>query len=141
MCAWAQRFLERGRRPKRTGRGGQGRAEAISSGSRDFLSSVPSCPNHSVLVWDPADGVPFTVKVQPRAPKNAIIGEIGDALKVALTAPPIVGRANAACREFFANLSEVPRSSVTIAAGQSSRGKVMRIRALSVAEVSRPLQF
>ena len=69
----------------------------------------------------------FAVKVQPRARKNEIKGEIDGALKVALTAPPIEGRANEACIEFFAKLLKVPRSSITIASGASSRNKVLRI--------------
>jgi uncharacterized protein (TIGR00251 family) len=84
-------------------------------------------------------GVTFTVKVQPRAKKNAITGEIGDTLKLALTAPPVDGRANKACIEFFANLLDVPRSSVTIASGESSRRKVIRVKGLSVDEVRRRL--
>ena len=72
-------------------------------------------------------GVTFAVKVHPRAKKNAITGELGDALKVSLTAPPVDGRANEACIEFFAKLLKVPRSSVTIASGQTSRNKVIRV--------------
>jgi uncharacterized protein (TIGR00251 family) len=71
--------------------------------------------------------VTFAVKVHPRAKKNAITGEIGDALKLSLTTPPVEGRANEACIEFFAKLLKVPRSSVTIAAGQTSRNKVIRV--------------
>ena len=72
-------------------------------------------------------GVAFAVKVHPRAKKNAITGELGDALKVSLTTPPIEGRANEACIEFFSKLLKVPRSSVTIASGQTSRNKVIRV--------------
>jgi len=72
-------------------------------------------------------GVTFAVKVHPRAKKNTITGEVGDALKVSLTAPPTDGRANQACIELFANLLKLPRSSVTIASGQSSRNKVIRV--------------
>ena len=72
-------------------------------------------------------GVSFAVKVHPRAKKNAIAGELGDALKISLTAPAIEGRANEACIEFFAKLLKVPRSSVTIASGQTSRNKVIRV--------------
>lgn len=74
-----------------------------------------------------ADGVRFAVRIQPRAKKDAIRGEVGDALKVSLTAPPVEGRANEACIEFFAELLKVPRSSVTIASGQTSRNKVIRV--------------
>lgn len=71
--------------------------------------------------------VTFAVKVHPRAKKNAITGELGDALKVSLTTPPVDGRANEACIEFFAKLLKVPRTSVTIASGLTSRNKVIRV--------------
>ena len=80
-------------------------------------------------------GTTFAVKIHPRAKKNAITGQVGDALKVALTAPPIDGKANQACIEFFAKLLKVPRSSVTIAAGQTSRNKVIRVAGLSAPQV------
>jgi uncharacterized protein len=82
-------------------------------------------------------GLSFAVRVQPRAKKNAVIGELGDALKLALTAPPVDGRANEACILFFANLLDVPRSSVTIASGETSRRKIIRVTGLSADEVRR----
>jgi uncharacterized protein len=91
-------------------------------------------------VKNTADGACFPVKLHPRAKRNAITGEIGDALKLSLTAPPIDGRANQACIEFFANLLEVPRSSVTIASGEASRNKVIRIAGLSAEEVKKRLR-
>lgn len=88
-----------------------------------------------------ADGASFAVKVHPRAKKNAITGELSEALKVSLTAPPVDGEANAACIEFFAKLLKVPRSSVTIASGQSSRAKVIRVAGLSAEEVRTRLRL
>jgi uncharacterized protein len=88
-----------------------------------------------IPVHETSIGISFAIKVHPRARKDAIIGEVGDALKVSLTAPPIDGRANEACIEFFANLLKVPRSSVTIAAGLSSRNKVIRVVGLSAQQV------
>lgn len=77
------------------------------------------------------DNVTFAVKVHPRAKKNAITGELGDALKLSLTTPPVEGRANRACIEFFAKLLKVPQSSVTIASGLTSRNKVIRVAEVS----------
>jgi len=90
-----------------------------------------------IPIHDTSAGATFAVKVQPRAKKNAITGELGDALKLALTAPPIEGRANDACVEFFAKLLKVSRSSVTIASGATSRNKVIRVVGLSPEEVRR----
>jgi uncharacterized protein (TIGR00251 family) len=92
-----------------------------------------------IPIGQTAVGATFAVKVHPRAKKNAITGEIGDALKLALTAPPADGKANDACTDFFAKLLKVPRFSVTIAAGQSSRNKVIRVAGLSAEEVRRRL--
>jgi uncharacterized protein (TIGR00251 family) len=80
-------------------------------------------------------GVTFAIKVHPRAKKNAITGEIGDALKVSLTTPPVDGKANQACIDFFAKLLKVQRSSVTIAAGQTSRNKVIQVAGLTAQQV------
>lgn len=90
-------------------------------------------------IRDSPQGATFQVRVQPRARKNAIVGEVGDALKLALTAPPVEGRANDACIAFLSELLNVPRASVTIAAGQSTRNKVIRIAGMSAAELRRRL--
>jgi uncharacterized protein len=88
-----------------------------------------------VAIRESDQGVTFAVKVHPRARKNEITGETGDALKVSLTTPPVEGRANQACMEFFAKLLKVPRSSVTIASGQTSRNKVIRVTGLTAEQV------
>lgn len=93
------------------------------------------------LIQNTEAGSTFAVKVHPRAKKNAITGEVGDALKVSLTAPPVDGKANDACIEFFAKVLKVPRSSVTIAAGQTSRNKVIRIVGLTAEEVKTRLNL
>jgi uncharacterized protein (TIGR00251 family) len=92
-----------------------------------------------VSIHETPAGASFVVKVHPRARKNGITGELGDALKLSLTAPPAEGQANAACIEFLANLLNLPRSSITIASGLSSRRKVIRVSGLSADEVRKRL--
>jgi uncharacterized protein (TIGR00251 family) len=92
-----------------------------------------------ISIHDTPSGATFAVKVHPRAKRNAITGELGGALKLSLTAPPAEGRANKACIEFFAKLLKAPSSSVTIAAGQSSRNKLIRVAGLSAEEVKERL--
>lgn len=87
-----------------------------------------------------ATGVTFSVKVQPRARKNAITGAVGDTLKLALTAPPVDGKANEAVIEFFADFFEIPRSSVTITSGKTSRLKVIHIGGASAEQLVRRLE-
>jgi uncharacterized protein len=92
-----------------------------------------------ISIDDTPAGATFAVKIHPRARKNAVTGELGDALKLSLTAPPVEGRANEACIEFLANLLKVPRSSVTIASGQNSPRKVIRVRGVAADEVQKRL--
>jgi uncharacterized protein len=94
-----------------------------------------------IAIHDTARGASFAVKVHPRAKKNAITGLIGDALKLSLMTPPVSGKANEACIEFFSNLLKVPRSSVTIASGLTSRNKVVRVAGLSGEEVGQRLKI
>jgi len=88
-----------------------------------------------IPIRETAAGVSFSVKVQPRARKNGIIGTVGGALKLALTAPPVEGIANQAVIEFFADLFQIARSSITIASGESSRLKVIRVAGISARQV------
>jgi uncharacterized protein (TIGR00251 family) len=93
-----------------------------------------------IPVRDTATGATFQVKVHPRARKNAITGVVGDALKLALSAPPADGRANEACIAFLAEFLNVARSSVTIAAGETSRQKLVRVAGLSAAQIQEKLR-
>jgi uncharacterized protein (TIGR00251 family) len=93
-----------------------------------------------ISIRESSGGVTFAVKVHPRAKKNTVTGELGDAIKISLTSPPVEGRANEACIEFFAKLLKVPRSSVTIASGQSSRQKVIRVIGLSAEAIKERLK-
>lgn len=91
------------------------------------------------IIHEKNGGISFAVKVHPRAKRDAIVGEIGDALKLALKAPPVEGRANEACIEFFAKLLKMPRSSVTIASGQTTRRKIVRIDRISAEQLRQQL--
>jgi len=93
-----------------------------------------------IPVKDTPSGAIFAVRLHPRAKKNEITGTLGDALKISLTAPPLEGRANHACIEFLADVLKLPRSSITIAAGQTSRNKLIRISGLSAADVEARLR-
>ncbi|MFY9950670.1 MAG: DUF167 domain-containing protein [Candidatus Sulfotelmatobacter sp.] len=88
-----------------------------------------------IPIQESSGSVTFAVKIHPPARKNAITGELGNALKVSLTSPPVDGRANEECIDFFAKLLKLPRSSVTIASGQTSRTKVIRVVGLSAGEL------
>ncbi|HEU4723440.1 MAG TPA: DUF167 domain-containing protein [Gemmatimonadaceae bacterium] len=67
------------------------------------------------------------VHVQPRASKSEIVGLHGAALKVRLQAPPVDGAANEALVSLLADRLGVPRRSVRVAAGATSRAKTVEI--------------
>lgn len=74
-----------------------------------------------------ADGITFSVHVQPRASRNGICGIQGDAIKLRLTSPPVEGEANRLCVEYLAKLLKVPKSAIAIIAGEKSRHKTIRV--------------
>ncbi len=82
-----------------------------------------------------ASEVSLDVMVQPRASRAKVGPVHGDRLKLAVTAPPVDGEANAAVIELVAAALGVPRSAVTVIAGASSRRKTIRVRGLSAEAV------
>ena len=86
-----------------------------------------------IPIREGAAGCSFAVRVHPRAKRDAISGAVGDALKVALTSPPVEGRANEACIEFLARQLGVSRAAIEIISGQNSRNKVVRVTGISAA--------
>jgi uncharacterized protein (TIGR00251 family) len=79
--------------------------------------------------------VVFSVRVQPRASKDEIAGEMGGALKVRLRAPAVEDRANEALVEFLAELLKTSRSAVSILSGERSRVKRIEIRGVTRQQV------
>ena len=90
-------------------------------------------------VRDTAQGARFALRVQPRASRNAIAGVVGDAVKLAITAPPVDGKANQAVIEFLAELFGVSKSSVTIVSGETGRNKVIAVRGVSAEQARKAL--
>lgn len=68
------------------------------------------------------------VRVQPRASRNAVLGEHDGAVKIALTAPPVDGEANAALVAFLAKHLGVARRDVEIVQGATGRSKLVAVR-------------
>jgi uncharacterized protein (TIGR00251 family) len=82
-----------------------------------------------------AGGVVFSVRVQPRASKNEVAGELGGALKIRLQAPAAENRANEALVEFLAHLLKTPKAAVRILSGDRSRTKRIEIRGVTKQQV------
>jgi uncharacterized protein (TIGR00251 family) len=83
-----------------------------------------------------AEGAVLPVRAQPGARKNAVVGEHGGALKVAVTAPPEDGRANEAITDLLRDWLELKRSQVGLIGGRTNRNKQFLVRGLSADELA-----
>lgn len=92
-----------------------------------------------VRLEEKGGAVTFEVRVQPRASRTEIAGALGGAVRLRVRAAPVEGKANEECLRFLAALLDVPRSSVEIVKGWSSRSKVVRVRNTSEGLVRRAL--
>jgi uncharacterized protein (TIGR00251 family) len=86
----------------------------------------------AVTITPHSEGAILAVRAQPGAKRNAVLGEQAGALKVAVTAPPEDGRANAALVEVLRDWLGLKRSQVELASGQTNRNKTFLIRGITV---------
>ena len=93
----------------------------------------------SWLTDTPAGSV-LNLRIVPRAAKNAIQGEHGDALKIRLCAPPVDGAANAALVEFLADAFSLPRARVQLLSGATSRNKRVLLAGVSSSAIQSIIQ-
>lgn len=74
-----------------------------------------------------SDGLVLRLYIQPKASRDSIIGLHGDELKVAITAPPIDGKANAHLVKYLAKQFRVAKSQVLVEKGELGRHKQIKI--------------
>ena len=91
-------------------------------------------------ITDTSDGAVLTLRIVPRAHKNAIQGEHGDALKIRLCAPPVDGAANAALIEFLSDTLSIPRARIRLLSGQTSRSKRVLLAGCSSSAIRTKIQ-
>ena len=89
----------------------------------------------AITITPHAEGAILAVRAQPGAKRNAVLGEQAGALKVAVTAPPEDGRANAARVEVLRDWLGLKRSQVELASGQTNRNKTFLIRGVTAEEL------
>ena len=108
-----------------------------------------------VIVQDGSD-VLLALRVQPHASRNQLVvagiqprgpgttrdalGARGedprpDSITLRVTAPPVEGAANAACRAFLADLLGIAQSRILIVRGETSRHKLLRVRDADAASI------
>ncbi len=80
----------------------------------------------------------LSLYIQPKASQNRFCGLHGEEMKLAITAPPVDGKANKAVQTFVAKFFKVAKADVILHSGQQSRHKRLLIRGIT-AEKARSL--
>lgn len=93
-----------------------------------FATMTLSITAHGAELW-------FSVRVQPRASRNAIVGETEGVMKLSVTSPPVEGEANEAVRVFIAKALGVPKRAVRVVHGEHGRDKVLAVEGVSVSAI------
>ncbi|NIF34260.1 YggU family protein [Enterobacter sp. Cy-643] len=73
------------------------------------------------------DGLVLRLYIQPKASRDSLVGAHGDELKVAITAPPVDGQANAHLVKYLAKQFRVAKGQVVIEKGELGRHKQVKI--------------
>lgn len=81
----------------------------------------------------------LTVRLQPRAKRNAIVDERDGMLRVSVAAAPVDGLANAALCKLIAKRAGVARGRVSVVRGERSREKTVRVEGVEAGELRRAL--
>lgn len=82
----------------------------------------------------------LSLKVAPKASRNAVTGWRGDTLKLSVTAAPERGKANAAVIEVLAAALDLPVSALRILRGETAGQKQIEVAGLDEGEVLRRLR-
>ena len=80
------------------------------------------------------------VKIVPGSSKNKIVGVYNNALKIAITSPPVDGKANKKCIAYLAKYFDVAKSKIEIISGQTSKNKLIKIYDISQEEILEKLE-
>src|SRR5207245_3080635 len=100
---------------------------------RRCASGGPTMP---IKLTSEAAGVRLALKVVPGASRDRVVGELGDALKVAVSKPPESGAANRAVVKLLARALDVSEANITLVRGHGSPRKEILVTGLSVQDLS-----
>ena len=79
------------------------------------------------MLKETKDGIIIQLKISPNASKNAIVKD-ESGIKIKLTAQPIEGKANKALIEFLSKQFKIPKTSIEILKGETSKDKTLLIK-------------
>jgi hypothetical protein len=88
-----------------------------------------------IRITETPEGVVISVRAQPGAKRTTIVGIHGNALKIAVQAPPVDGKANEAIELALAGWLDLKKSQVSLKSGMSSRDKTFLLGGIDAASV------
>ncbi len=86
------------------------------------------------IVSPVTNGCRLNVKITPGSTRTKILGPYGDALKIAVNAPPEKGKANEAVIELLVQTVKIPRQRIHLLAGQTSPRKTLLLEGVEPAD-------
>ncbi len=93
-----------------------------------FIDDLPIDGSNTAPCFARApDGATIAVRLTPKARREQLLGFVEGRCRVAVTAPPMEGKANAALLRYLAKQWGVPKSSLSIAAGATARDKLVHV--------------
>jgi hypothetical protein len=82
----------------------------------------------------------LSLYIQPKSSQNRFCGLHGEEMKLAITAPPVDGKANKAVQTFLAKFFGVGKAAVILDSGQQSRHKRLVIKGIDSREARRMIE-
>ncbi|SFU98056.1 hypothetical protein SAMN05216350_110116 [Polaromonas sp. YR568] len=104
------------------------------------MNTPPELPALPFMRLDKNGDVLLDIHVVPNAAKTQAVGLHGEtgelALRLRLQAPPVDGKANQALVKWLAGCLGIPQQAVTLARGETSRRKQLRVAAAAASRAS-----
>ena len=82
-------------------------------------------------------GFLLNLRISPNASKNEIIKSDDGSIKVKITAQPVDGKANKALIEFLSKTFKIPKTSIDIVRGETSKDKTVLFKTDDVDKINR----
>lgn len=96
---------------------------------------MPQIDPSQIRFRDTPEGVLIPVRAQPKASREAVVGVHDCSVKVAVFDPPEKGKANRAIEAVIAEWLGVPKSTVSVIQGETSRNKSVLVRGKTIADL------
>jgi len=87
------------------------------------------------MIKDTADGLIIKIKIVPNSSKNDIVID-SEFIKIKVTAQPIENKANKALVEFLSKQFKIPKTSIEIIKGETSKEKTLLFKINDVDKIT-----